>query len=482
MASDLNISFKTTPFGHQLDEFTSHREAEARALLWEQGTGKTKLILDTVAWLYLNKKMTGLLIVAPNGVHENWLKDQFPQHYPLDEHTSVQWDSKRAATKAFQTKLRLMMENPTGLAVLTINYEAIITPKGKAAVERFMALHDVMMVCDESHRIKAMSAIRTKAIIKLGRYAKYRRILTGTVVGNSAFDLYSQFLFLNESILGFPSEYAFKNRFGIFVKTPAGNGRYFNQLVKYRNLDYLRKLINPHSSRVTKAEVLDLPDKLYVKRYFYMMGEQRKAYDTLKKEFLLEVEEGKILSAPLAITRLLRLQQITCNYLPLEGKMMPLSRKNMRIECLIEAIESSEGKIIIWARFTEDIVQIGTRLTLDKIEFVEYYGATSTTDRTAALEAFTQDPECKIFLANPACAGEGLNLHVATTVIYYSNSFKLIERLQSEDRAHRIGQEHNVTYIDIVCPDTVDENIVKALIEKRKIATEINGDNLAEWI
>jgi SNF2 family DNA or RNA helicase len=478
----LEVTFKTPPFKHQLDEFTQYREETNRALLWEQGTGKSKLVLDTVAWLYINKKIDALLIVAPNGVHQNWLHDQFPQHYSGDTYMSLMWDSRRAGNKAFQSNLRQVMENYHSLAVLTINYEAIITKKGRAAVEKFLGMRDVFMVCDESHKIKAMSAIRTKAIIELGRFAKYRRILTGTVVGNSAFDLYSQFLFLNENILGQRSEYAFKQRYGVFVKTYM-QGRYFNQLVKYKNLEHLRHLIEPYSSRVTKDDVLDLPAKLYTKRYFYMSDEQKAAYIKLKEEYLLELDTGDVLTAPLAITRMLRLQQISCGYVPKdENSFSSFGTKNPRVECLMEAIESTEGKIIIWARFTEDIRQIKTRLELDKIEFVEYYGDIGTTERTWALETFTQNPDCKIFLANPACAGEGLNLHVATTIIYYSNSFKLIERLQSEDRAHRIGQTKNVTYIDIMCPETIDEHIVQALIDKKDVAALVNGDNLGEWI
>ena len=476
------MKFKTKPFKHQLEEFNAHKLDVDRALLWEQGTGKTKVILDTVAWLYLNNEVDGLLIVAPNGVHQNWLQDQFPQHYPLPEYTAILWESQRASGKGFQIKLRQMMEDPKGLAVFAINYEAFITEKGQKAVEKFLTMRTVMMVCDESHKIKAMSAIRTKRIIQLGRYAKYRRILTGTVIGNSAFDLYSQFLFLGEHILGYKSEYAFKHRFGVFVKTFM-QGRYFNQLVKYRNLDHLKKLMAPYSSRITKVEVLDLPDKLYTKRYFYMTSEQQKLYTQLKEEFMIEVKKGEILTAPLAITRMLRLQQIISNFIPTgDNSLSPVGITNPRLECLMDAIDSSQGKIIIWARFVEDIRQINKRLTLDKIEFVEYYGDIGSKERISALNKFSTNIKTRIFLANPACAGEGLNLQSASTVIYYSNSFKLIERLQSEDRAHRIGQTKNVTYIDIICPKTIDEHIVKALIEKKNVASLVNGDNLAEWI
>ncbi len=476
-----NISFKTKPFSHQLKEFIEHKEDRTRALLWEQGTGKSKVILDSAAWLYVNNKIDGLLIIAPNGVHRNWIVDQIPQHYPLPQKTLFMWESKKANNKNFKQDFRTLMKNPRGLAILTMNYEALITDKGKLAAESFLDRYKSLLVCDESHKIKSWKAKRTKNIVKIGKLAKYKRILTGTVIGNSAFDLYSQFRFLNENILGFKSEYAFKARFGVFIQTYA-NGRHFNQLIKYRNLDQLKKLIDPYAIRITKEEVLDLPDKLYQKRYFDMSPRQAKIYSDLKREYLVELKEGKVLTAPLALTRLLRLQQITCNYLPIEGEMLYIETKNPRIECLMEALESCEGKIIIWARFTEDIRQIKSRLELDTIEFVEYYGDIREKDRLNALEQFTKNPNCKIFLANPACAGEGLNLQVATAVIYYSNSFKLIERLQSEDRAHRIGQNHKVTYIDIICPDTVDDRIVKTLRKNQNIATTINGDKLKEWI
>lgn len=473
------MAFFTTPFAHQEHEFHNSKDRDTYALLWEQGTGKTKLDIDQTVYLYNENKIDGHLVVAPNGVHRNWAVDQYSVHCdPGLPFKCLVWDSGKAAGKAFQKELADLIAYP-GLAVLCINYDAIITKNGFSACERFLKERVAKMTCDESHRIKTPSARRTKAAIKLGRAAKVRRILTGTAVGNSPFDLFSQFWFLTPDILGHKSYYTFCNRYGVFEQCFAGTHKY-RKLLQYRNLEELNSLIAPYSSRVTKDEVLDLPDKLYVKRYYAMTPEQARMYQQLRDEYMVELKNTTI-TASLALVRLLRLQQIVCGYLPVDGQNILINpKKNSRLDCLLDILEDYPGKAIIYARFTNDIEQI--KAALPEGSYVCYYGDVSPEDRDAARWSFQNCERAKYFIANPQAAGEGLTLTAASVVIYYSNTFKLVERLQSEDRAHRIGQGSNVTYIDILCPGTVDERIVTALREKQNIATMINGDKLKEWI
>jgi len=207
-------------------------------------------------------------------------------------------------------------------------------------------------------------------------------------------------------------------------------------------------------------------------------------FSTSRPFTLLNHRICSCIPAPLVITQLLRLQQVTCGYVPDdmdEGVLHPIG-DGTRLKALKEVLEDIEtGKVIIWARFRRDIDQIMEQLPED--EAVRYDGATSDELRLAARKAF-QDPDSKVryFVGNPAAAATGLTLTQARTVVYYSNSFDLEHRLQSEDRAHRIGQEHPVLYVDLAAKGTVDTKIIAALRSKKNIASEVTGDTLKSWI
>jgi SNF2 family DNA or RNA helicase len=147
-------------------------------------------------------------------------------------------------------------------------------------------------------------------------------------------------------------------------------------------------------------------------------------------------------------------------------------------------LEETDGKVIIWANYQRDVNQIIKNVTekYEKGSIVDYYGLTPQDERQDNIRKFQSDPKCRFMVGTPSTGGYGITLTAANTIIYYSNGYDLEKRLQSEDRAHRIGQKKNVTYIDIIAEDTVDEKIVKALREKINIASEVMGEELKEWI
>jgi len=476
------FKFKTEPRDYQLTTLERSADREYYAYLLEPGLGKTKITIDNSAYLYDEKKIDAVFVAAPGGVHENWVLDEIPIHLPDHiDYKAMVWNSKKAKNKSFEEEFLDLLKHD-GLVFFCMNYEAVITKEGAKRIAQFLETRKVLFVCDESHRIKSMSARRTKAILKAGKLALYRRILTGTPVGNSPFDVYTQFFFLCPKILGFSSFHSFKNRFGVFKKQ-FGNGRHFQQLVRYRNIEKLHELIDPHATRLTKDDCLNLPDKIYQKRYVELSPAQKKHYVMLKEMLWTQLANGEIVSAPLAITNLLRLQQVVCGHLPTgeDGETVEIDDTCPRINALLEVLEDTPGKVIVWARFRADIKHISEALERANISCVTYYGDTTAEERLEARRAF-QDGDVRVFLANPATAGEGLTLHAASTVVYYNNSFKLTERIQSEDRAHRIGQKKSVTYIDLVTKDTVDERVVQALRDKQDLAAQITGDTLKEWL
>jgi SNF2 family DNA or RNA helicase len=233
--------------------------------------------------------------------------------------------------------------------------------------------------------------------------------------------------------------------------------------------------------RVTKDEVLDLPPKLYQKRYVELTMKQKRHYNDLKTDYVTLVASGEEISAEMAVTRMLRLQQIVCGYLPFEDgcpEVEDIPGGNPRLSALVEMCDDLAHQAIIWARFRADIDRIMSRL---EGRGVRVDGSVVGRDRQDAIEAF-KEGTYQFLVANPAAAGTGYTLTEAKTVFYYSNSFKLVDRLQSEDRAHRIGQENAVEYVDFVAAGTIDQYIVKALREKLDVASYINGDILRDWI
>ncbi|WNV48674.1 DNA helicase [Pseudomonas phage Clover] len=564
----MEYPFKTEPFNHQREEWLRSREEEARAIFWEQGTGKSKLTIDTACWLWLRGLIDGVLVVAPNGVHRNWVEKEIPDHVPdevIKHVRAFHYQSPKADTKWHKQAVKAVIEHK-GFAWLTISYEAFMTASGKRALIDFFDKRRLLYVLDEAHYIKTPTAERTKSILRSAKYAPFRRVLTGTPIAQGPFDAYSQIKFLiddywNKNQLGTFTE--FKQHFGIWKKgwnptafnpkTKKNDGNEYDVLVGYRRLDDLNALLQPVSSRVTKDDVLDLPPKLYSKRFFPMTPEQGKLYRQLRDEYIVWLETGGIerdaeavaaepspdacptclgkrevesdgfiypcpdcgdapdlgaegttpVIAALAITRLLRLQQITCGYLPTDDEAEPvytIPGPNRRLDLLCDLIEESQHKVIVWARFQMDITLIMDALRERGISAVRYDGLVNDDERADAKarfqgerplyhngqvvgrEAVPPEEQARVFVGNPAAGATGLTLTAAKTVIYYSNSFKLIDRLQSEDRAHRIGQTNNVLYIDLVAEDSVDEKVVEALRNKFNVASQITGDRLKDWL
>ena len=346
----------------------------------------------------------------------------------------------------------------------------------------FLRVTNAFMAIDESTTIKTPTSKRTKSIVKVGREARYRRIATGSPVTKSPLDLYSQCEFLGNGNLNYHSFYAFQARYAVLVerKLPTHT---FKQIVGYRHLDELQKKLGDFSYRVTKDECLDLPDKVFVRRDIELTAEQKKYYDQMKL-MALALVDGNLMSTNNALTQIMRLHQICCGHVKYDdGRQVDIP--NNRVNELLSTIEECDGKIIIWANYRRDIENIKTALQKDygMTSVATYYGDTEAEERQEIVTKFQDmDSELRFFVGNPRTGGYGLTLTAAKTVIYYSNNFDLEVRLQSEDRAHRIGQTSKVTYIDFISPNTVDEHIVKALRNKINIASQVLGEDLKDWI
>jgi len=477
----MKYKFKTKPYGHQITALEKSWDKEEYGYFMEMGTGKSKVLVDNIAMLYDKGKINAALIIAPKGVYRNWFSGEIPNHLPSHiDHKTVIWTA--TTSKAKDKEYQQLFKIDYDLHILIMNVEAFSTKKGLEFATKFLNCHKTIMAIDESTTIKTPTAKRTKAILTLGKLAKYRRILTGSPVTKSPLDLYTQCNFLHEELLGFNSYYTFRNRYATMIDRNFG-GRRVQIVGGYKRLDELSDSLKKFSYRVLKEDCLDLPEKVYIQREVELSDEQRQIYSTMKSAALAQLK-GKMATAPHVLTQLMRLHQITCGHLKNDDDTIT-EIKNNRMSELLDVLDEVEGKVIIWANYVYDIRQIVKAISKKHGEdsIVQYYGAIPADVRQKNIENF-QDPnsDSRFFVGNPQTGGYGITLTAANNVIYYSNGYDLEKRLQSEDRAHRIGQKKSVTYVDFITPKTIDEKIVKALRKKMNIATEIMGEDLREWI
>ena len=476
----MKYKFKTKPYAHQLTALENSWHKEEFAYFMEMGTGKTKVLIDNLAMLYDKGKVDGALIIAPKGVVGTWYNQELPNHLADHiENVTVLWQAN--INKKQQEKLDQLFKTGHELHILVMNVEALSTDKGKLFAAKFLRSHKSMLAIDESTTIKNPKAKRTKNILSLGDICKYRRIMTGSPVTRNPLDLYSQCEFLNPRLLQFTSYYAFRNRYAE-MKTIHVHGRSVNVVHKFQNLKELSETLKPFSYRVLKQDCLDLPEKVYIKREISLSPEQKKLYEQMKKQ-AIAVLNGKQVTSVTVLTQLMRLQQITCGHFTADdGSIQPV--KNNRLAELLDVLEEVEGKVIIWGHYQEDVKNIVNILT-EKYgpgSVVSYYGLTPQEERQKNIKRFQANNGVRFLVGTPQTGGYGITLTEANTVIYYSNGYDLEKRMQSEDRAHRIGQKKTVTYVDIIAEDTVDTKIVKSLRKKINIASKVMGEELKSWI
>ncbi len=479
----MQFTFKTQPYEHQQEVFDASWDSRAWALFLEMGTGKTKVTIDTIAKLYCDGEIDTAVVIAPKGVYGNWVHKEIPQHLPDEIPVSVvQWQPN--LTQTFKAELLALANDQEHLKILVMNVESFSTKKGVDVAKWFVKRNrNCLVAVDESTSIKNRTAKRTKNIVALGKEAKYKRILTGSPITKNPMDLYAQCAFLGTDLLGFDSYYAFQGRYAVITQRKFGN-RSFQDITGYRNLDELNVKLNDFSSRVLKEDCLDLPEKIYTQRNVALTKEQERAYKQMQDMALAMLEKGELATTQSVLTQIMRLQEICCGHLKTDdGEIQALDSN--RMSELLDVISEMDGKVIVWASWVYDIEQIEKELSkvYGPRSVRTFYGATPADERDEIVAQF-QDPDSdlRFFVANPRNGGYGLTLTAATNMIYYNNQYDLEIRLQSEDRAHRIGQTRHVLYVDLVSPDTVDEKIIKALRDKIDIAQEVLGEETKKWL
>lgn len=484
---------KTKPYKHQAKEFREHRRSKARALFWQMRTGKSKAMVDLACYNHLAGYIDRVVVIAPNGVHENWVRIQLPEHsWKEVDYKAVSWSSKRAKRRYFRDALAELLNYKDGLAWLALNEECFTVPFARAFLKKFIAKGRFLIIFDESQSFGAPGAKRTMAARAVSKKADMRRTLSGTPLENSPLKSFSQFELVKKGALGFTRYDDFKAYFAEYRKEKTKGGREYPVLVEYKNLDELKARMAKYTSVVLRSDCDDMPNLVASTRFYEPSDEQMKLYKQIFHDAIVEARDGTLTALEGGV-KTMKMQQVLGGFYidPQDDSLIILPGPNPRLDALMEEVEAAswKGKFIIWARFRAEIQMIADRLRAAGISFVEYHGGVKDSDKTVARESFLLEGDPDGFLGQPQAGGKGLDLSKARTIINYSYSFNAEERNQSIERATKIGGV-DIDLVDIVAsnwiedsvPQLIDSYILENLADKSEVAEDLSRSGMQAYL
>lgn len=422
------------------------------ALLMEMGTGKTLTTIAVAGRLFFDQKIERMLIVAPLSILGVW-QEEFHKFadYPYSLAVLNGTGSKKSEN---------LRQIPTkGLIVGVINYES-----AWRLADELAAWDADLIVCDEGHKIKTHNIAASKCMHRLGARARYRMLLTGTIITNKAIDVFSPYKFLNPAVFG-NSFYAFRNRY--FDMT--GYGLHV-PVLKAGMAKELTRRIHSIAFRATKSECLDLPETTEIVRTVGLELDAQSLYHDMVRDNMIQLREGEV-TATNVLTRLLRLSQLTGGFLCQDDSDRPVSVSDAKLAALADIVDTAaeDGKkLVIIARFLPEIDAILRMLEKKAIGYSIISGEIK--DRDEQVRRFQTDPDTTVFVGQIATAGLGITLTAADTMVFYSLDYSMSNFEQAKARIHRVGQRCPCTYLYLVAAGTVDEKVLQALIDKADLA------------
>lgn len=472
---------RTKPRRHQAIEYNKHRRKNKRGLFWSMRSGKTKAVIDLLEYRFRvpGDRITGVLVLAPNGVHDNWVRKEFPIHCSTP-YVGAAYRAKSRTTKWHEQMMDRLLKCPKDkLAVLAINSETMWREHSKAYMGKFLARHKgrLALIVDESHDYRTPSSKRFRVARAYAKHCKLVRILTGTPDSNTPLAHWAQFELLGKGILGFDRYTDFKYHHAVVVTRETKSGQKFEAIDRYRNLDELRSKIAKHVSVVTKEDaglepVIDCPIP------FFMSDAQKMIYEKVQKELMLDdmVLDGGAMLA--------KLQQISRGwYYQEDGSVkhiMKLDDNPAMTKFL--SLAGSSKKTIVWARHRQEAIDLAQFCKKHGLLHVTYRGGMSSDAKAVARAKFQDNPAIRVFIGQPKAGGTGIDLSNADQIIWYSHVFDRIDYEQASERASAVWKEKGVDVFHLIAHNTVDDYILKAHKRKADISNELSGSGLKELL
>lgn len=470
----MQLITKTVPYEHQKRILEETWKKPYWGLFLEMGIGKSKIVIDTIANLYLSGRIDAVLYIAKKGEYLNFPVYEIPTHMP----DNIQYDSFQY-TGYYSTKqlavVKAAIAPSTKLRIFSMNIESVRQGRGFQIAEAFCkSSKKLMIIVDESTILKDHRSSQHKALVKLRDYADYARIMTGTLIPRAATDVFNQARFLDRMAMGVKTLTAFRELYEDRETVFLGNRR-FNKTVGVKNIDKFRRQIRTFGTVLRKTDCLDLPPKIYAKKVVPLTMEQVKLYQDFVDYSIAEID-GEFVEAVNALSVMSKLHQIVCGQVRMpDGTYRPVenNRASYVGDFCEEVFESGQKKIVLWSHFREATAGLYTEL--DRRGFgIEWLQAGITSEeRSERIGNFKTNPSVQIFLGNPQSSGFGITLTEASTMAYYSNSDNFEHRLQSEDRIHRIGQLQTCMYYDFHTPGTVEDAILDRTRSKGEVRDQL---------
>lgn len=449
---------------NMLDRFAPFDEA---ALFWEMGTGKSTGAIALLRAKYnMARRVRPTLIVSPVATLGNWV-NEFKINAPekVVEACQIVYGPGEKRVKQLGDKTK---------SIFITNPETFTMPN---VVKRMQAVGFECVVIDEADGFKNPKSKRLASLLTITDKAAFRVILTGTPILNSYLDLWALYRILDKGVTFGTNFFWFRERY--FRDENAswkGKPNYFPHYVPKPGVDSeISALMAAKSSRLKKTDCLDIPPLVKMIEHVELSKEQQKAYREMEAELITEVDSGTCVAAN-ALTRVLRMMQILSGYVQVETetqeKFAVTLKANPRLQRLKELLEelTPQHKVIVWCVFEENYRSIRALCENLGIEYAELTG--DTKDRQGEIDRFNQSASCRVMISNPKAGGIGVNLVSSTYSIYFSRTYSLRDRLQSEARNHRGGSEihEKITLIDLVSPGTIDEDVLSSLNRKENFA------------
>lgn len=470
----MQLISKTKPYDHQKRILEETWNKPYWGLFLEMGVGKSKIVIDTVANLYLSGRIEAVLYIAKKGEYLNFPVYEIPTHMP----DNVQYDSFQYTGYSSTKQLAVVkgaIASSAKLRIFSMNIESVRQGRGFKIAEAFCkSTKKLMIIVDESTILKDHRSSQHKALMELRDYAEYARIMTGTLIPRAPVDVFNQSRFLNRMAMGVKTLTAFRAMYEEQETVFLGNRR-FQKTVGVKNIDKFRRQIRTFGTVLRKTDCLDLPPKIFAKKVVPLTMEQVKLYQDFVDYSISEID-GEFVEAVNALSVMSKLHQIVCGQIRMpDGTYRPVenNRAHYVADFCEEVFESGQKKIVLWSHFRE--ATAGLYLELDRRGFgIEWLQAGITSEeRSERIANFKTNPQVQVFLGNPQSSGFGITLTEASTMAYYSNSDNFEHRLQSEDRIHRIGQSQTCMYYDFHTPGTVEDAILDRTRSKGEVRDQL---------
>lgn len=502
-------------WAHQAQEFEIGRDQRARALFWSMRTGKSKAVIDKFCYQFGRGEIEGAIILAPNGIHINWMLNEIPK-WAWEEngaHLAFAWETPKRAEFEFQDELQRLLRHG-GMKWLCINMEAVSHPDCIKAIRAFLAAcgRKYAVAISEAHHFGHAGTKRTKTARNLAKSARYITIETGTPILNSPLRAYSIFKILDEDGLipeGLRARAAERRAKGLEALTYEDFVQYFAEIeidkqqarsirrraikkIKcYRNMDELRDLMAPWASVVLREDVGDMPELLRTERIVVMSEKQRDAYLEMVSRHMVEIEREAdeaggwdLVAAKDGGARVMKLQQILNGYIKdtENGTIVDIDPDAPIYRALVDEVSGTlPGKSIVWCRFREDIKRCVSALKKAHFEVLEFHGGTPLAQREPIRRQFNTNPAKTVLVGQPGAGGEGRDFSAADAIIFFSSTPNAVHVAQAEERGTVKGGT-STTITRIRTPGTVDDRNWALADGKVTLADTVSGRGLRDLL